>query len=172
MNPYFATTNNAYSLLLARPFLEDEHKTVSSGFLLLDSDILFSRGLIPYLLRCRGENRVAVRVRGHHDREEIRVSVAEANRIVEIGKETPMDLTYGESIGIEVFSASAAARLFEILEERVRQGDGRTEFYERSFQQMIDEGIELTAVDISDHPALEIDTIEDLDAARSMVFEV
>lgn len=169
MNPEFDTTNNAYSLLLARKCLEGEDGAVARGFLLLDSDILFPWGLLPLLLRLRAENRIAVRVRGAHDPEEIRVSVAEGNRIVEIGKEIPMDVSYGESLGIEVFSPSAAVRLFRILEDRVRNGSGRTEFYEAAFQQMIDEGVELTAIDVSDHPAIEIDTMDDLEEARSMV---
>ncbi|MBI3788348.1 MAG: NTP transferase domain-containing protein [Ignavibacteriales bacterium] len=50
LNPNFATTNNAYSLLLARNFCVDEQEGVASkeNFLLLDSDIVFAPKLLPF----------------------------------------------------------------------------------------------------------------------------
>jgi choline kinase len=167
-NIYYARTNNAYSLLLARRSLLNGNGSISHGFLLLDSDILFDGTLLPVLLDHPAENRVAVRVAGPHDAEEVGVRVAEGNRIVQIGKEVLVEQTDGESIGIEYLSASAAARLFEVLEHRVRAGAGRTEYYEAAFQQMIDEGIDLTAVDVSGHPVLEIDTVRDLTNAERL----
>jgi choline kinase len=83
-----------------------------------------------------------------------------------IGKTTPLSESYGESIGIELFSPSAAALLFEALEARVRTGSGRAEFYEASFQELIDRGAKIAAVDPSDFPAVEIDTPEDLEYAE------
>jgi choline kinase len=180
LNPYYAATNNAYSLLLARRFLQNTEGKVNSGLLLLDSDILFSPKLLPFLLQQPFQGfpgleatqlpqcLIAVRVSGDHDEEEIRVKVEGDNAIQMIGKHVPLHETYGESIGIELFSTEATARLFTILEQRVRSGIGRTEFYEASFQEMIKNGLKLHAVDVSKFPSIEIDTVEDFHRAERM----
>jgi choline kinase len=165
-NPYFGKTNNLYSLLLAKSFLINNHGVISDAFMLLDSDISFLPDLLTAFLSHPGENRIAVRVVGLHDEEEMRVQVDAQGRITRISKTIPLDRIYGESIGIETFSAETSRRLFEILEYRIRAAKGRTEFYEAAFQQLIDEGRELTAVDIGEHPVIEVDTVEDLERAN------
>ncbi len=168
LNPDYAETDNAYSLLLARKFLENKEGYVSSGLILLDSDILFSSELLPLFLSKHSQDCVAVRVSGEHSEEEIRVKIDGYGNIVLIGKETPLNETYGESIGIEMFSAKTTAHLFTILEQRVKSGVGRTEFYEASFQEMINHGTQLKAIDVSAFSAIEIDTVEDLRLAERM----
>jgi choline kinase len=165
LNPYYAHTNNAYSLLLARRFLEDTNEKVHHPLLLLDSDIMVSSKLVPYLLRFRAKNKIAVRFSGEHNEEEIQVCMDSDGNINFIGKKPALMNTPGESIGIELFAADSAAKLFAVLERRVREGMGRTEFYEAAFQEMIDEGVKLKAVDVSAFPAIEIDTPEDLEKA-------
>ena len=171
VNPKYGSTNNAFSLLMAREFFnpESKAKNLVHDLLLMDADIVFSPHLLPSFLGEGSPNRIAVRVSGHHDDEEIRVKVNGAGNVAAIGKTTPLSETYGESIGIEIFSSHAAQRLFETIEQRVRSGEGRHEFYEASFQAMIDQGIRLKAVDVSPFPAIEIDTPEDLRAAEALV---
>lgn len=164
VNPKFEATNNAFSLLMAREFYEGDatRSMPLQRLLLLDSDIVFSSNLLPFILNNAKSDALAVRVKGPHNEEEIKVQADATGIILKIGKEIPLAETYGESIGIEVVSPSTAERLFQVLEKRVRQGVGRTEFYESSFQELIDEGARMSAVDVSDYPAAEIDTPEDL----------
>jgi len=168
LNPNYSKTNNAYSLLLARRFLEHKESNIYSSLLLLDSDILFSSKLLPFFLSNPMQDYVAVRVSGEHSEEEIRVKIDDYGNIVLIGKEIPLNDTYGESIGIEKFSAETTAHLFMILEQRIRSRVGRTEFYEASFQEMINYGTQLKAIDVSAFPAIEIDTVEDLQLAERL----
>jgi choline kinase len=51
----------------------------------------------------------------------------------------------------------------------VRTGKGREEYYEEAFQALLDEGIEMRAVDVSGYPSIEIDTPEDLDVAEAII---
>ncbi|MGB2870041.1 MAG: phosphocholine cytidylyltransferase family protein [Bacteroidota bacterium] len=170
-NPRFESTNNAFSLLMAREYYKAESKQSrpSKKLLLLDSDIVFPFTLLPYLLQQDSPDCIAVRVAGSHDEEEIRVKVDSKGIIHSIGKHVPLGETYGESVGIEMFSPSASELLFDILEKRVREGKGRTEFYEASFQEMIGKRIEMKAVDVSKFPTIEIDTPEDLEEAQKLV---
>jgi choline kinase len=171
MNPKFDSTNNAFSLLMARNHIVEGTKVppVSHAFLLLDADIVFSSLLLPALLKHASPDKIAVRVRGGHDEEEVRVRIDAEGAVRQIGKTIPLSESYGESVGIEVFSSDTARRLFEVLEQRVRNGEGRGEFYEATFQSLVDEGIRLHAVDVSDFPSIEIDTPEDLDIAERVI---
>jgi len=163
-NPRYSSTDNAFSLLLARPFVRDQQ------LLLLDADIVFPRDLLTRFLSTRRKpNRLAVRVRGPHDAEEIKVRINRWDHVRQIGKHVALQETYGESIGIGFFSIAAAARLFQILEQRMKRPGGRHEFYEASFQEFIDEGNRLWAEDISDFPAVEIDTPADLARAEQLI---
>lgn len=171
VNPKFETTNNAFSLLMARDFYKGKPRpnAPSQRLLLLDSDIVFSTNLLPFFLDKAPSDALAVRVKGPHNDEEIKVRVDGKGTLVKIGKEIPPQETYGESIGIEVFSPSTAERLFQVLEKRVKQGVGRTEFYESSFQELIEEGVRIAAVGVSDFPSVEIDTPDDLAFAETHI---
>jgi choline kinase len=171
LNPNYARTNNAYSLLLAHRFLEDKNKKVVHNFLLLDSDILFSNKLLPHLLSAEAKSKIAVRILGEHNEEEIQVRINSDGNINFIGKRPDLNNAFGESIGIELFSAEVAAKLFAFLERRVQNGMGRSEFYEAAFQEMVDVGVILKAVDVSAFPAIEIDTPEDLELAERLTID-
>ena len=170
VNPKYETTNNAFSLLMSREFFLSTPGAAapSDELLLLDADILFAPPMIRFLIAHGSPNKIAVRVEGAHDDEEVRVKVDADGSLLSIGKSGAMAEAFGESVGIEVFSPSSAGRMYEILEERVRAGPGRTEFYEAAFQVLIDEGYKLAAVDVSSFPSIEIDTPEDLRAAEDL----
>jgi choline kinase len=167
-NPNYMSTNNAYSLLLARNFLENKEGQIVHPLLLLDSDILFSKELLPFFLKDGKQDIVSVRVSGDHNIEEIRVQVDLEGYIQLIGKHVPLEMTYGESIGIELFSSRTTEKLYKILEDRIRNDNGRNEFYESSFQEVIDRGSKLKAVDVSQFPSIEIDTLEDFERAQHL----
>lgn len=171
LNPNYASTNNAYSLLLASDFfLDPKARTKAQDhLLLLDSDIVFHPGLLHVLAREGEENRIGVRVNGTHDEEEVGVSIDSAGSIVKIGKYIEPKDTYGESIGMEFFNNETGRILFEVLEKRVKSGNGRTEYYEEAFQEMISMGVKFKATDVDDFPVTEIDSPADLAFAEQTV---
>ncbi len=157
-NPDYATTNNAYSLELAGHALSGEE------FVLLDGDIIYDVGVVQKLLD-RGPDCLALRTEGTIGLEEVKVAVA-GDRIAQIGKEVSVPSAVGESVGIEYFSGASSERLFSILADRVRGQGLVNEYYEAAFQQMFDEGVSMSAVNITPHYAIEIDTRDDLAAAN------
>jgi len=158
-NPDFRTTNNAYSLLLTREHVENH------GFILLDGDVVFDVAVIEELVS-RGPDCLAVRSVGEIGLEEVKVTADKEDRLLAIGKHVPVRSAMGESVGIELFSAQSSSRLFAALHQRVREQNLINEYYEASFQQILDEGTTLYGVDIGSMYASEIDTIEDLLAAN------
>jgi choline kinase len=158
-NPDYRTTNNAYSLLLTRAHVEPD------GFILLDGDVVFDLAVVEELVE-RGPDCLAVRSVGEIGLEEVKVTADNEDRILAIGKHVPVRSAMGESVGIELFSAASARRLFTALHRRVRELGLVNEYYEAAFQQIIDEGVTLYGVDIGSMYATEIDTVEDLAAAN------
>ena len=158
LNPRFASTDNNYSLWIAGP------AAAGHDILLLDSDILFDRRLIPLLLESHHENALIMRTGGNLGQEEIKLELDRTRRILRIGKEIDPEMAAGESVGIEKFDAPTAARLFEILGRR----KDRNEFYEASFQELIDGGCSVYAVDNGAYGCMEIDTPHDLAVAQRL----
>lgn len=159
-NPDFRTTNNGYSLSLLRPHLEND------AFVLLDGDVVFDVAVVERLLE-RGPDCLAVRSVGDIGLEEVKVTADAQDRCLAIGKHVPVRGAMGESVGIELFSASSSRKLFAALHQRIHEQGLVNEYYEAAFQQIIDEGATLFGVDIGSLYASEIDTIDDLHAANN-----
>ena len=161
-NQRYADTNNIYSLWLTREHLHGH------SMLLLDSDIVFDRGIVPLILQSGHEDCLAVvRAKALGD-EEIKVRTGAGGAILEISKEVDASAAFGESIGIEKFSPRFAGRLFDVLEDKIVSRKQHNQFYEAAFQELIDMGEQIYAVDVGNLPCVEIDTPEDLVAARAL----
>jgi choline kinase len=158
-NPDYRTTNNAYSLLLTRDHVEDD------GFLLIDGDVVFDASVVEGLIE-RGPDCLAVRSVGNIGLEEVKVTADSYDRVLAIGKHVPVRSAMGESVGIELFGAATSRRLFAALDQRIHKQGLVNEYYEASFQQVIDDGTTLYGVDIGTMYATEIDTYDDLLAAN------
>ena len=171
LNPNFRSTNNAYSLLLAREFFlgTGKRSRVFSNLFLLDSDIIFHRHLISRMLESEGGCKAAVRLLGQHDEEEVHVKLDDVGCITKIGKDVSLRFSDGESVGVELFDNEAGRSLFDVLERRIKEGPGRIEYYEQAFQEMIDLGLRIKSVDVGDLPLAEIDSPEDLEHAERVV---
>ena len=162
VNNEYESTNNAFSLFLTREEIEGHE------LLLLDSDIVFDDEIIPLLLKSPHESCLAVRTSGEVGDEEIKVVVNTKGDLLHIGKTIEASSAHGESIGIEKLSRGDTTTLFRILDRRIRVEKRINEFYEASFQQMIDDGVRIHAVDVGSHRSIEIDTAEDLYTAEAL----
>ena len=160
-NPDYENNNNSYSLWMCKDYIKD-------NIFLLDSDILFDENIIKKLLNSGYDNCLAVNVSEKLDEEQIKVIVDNENKIIEIGKEISIEKSLGESIGIEKFSKNYLKELFKILDRKVMKENNVNEFYEASFQEIIDNGVDsnnLYSIDVSEYKCMEIDTIEDYENA-------
>lgn len=163
-NADFENNNNSYSLWMTR-------SAVKESILLLDSDILFDKGIITELLKCGKENALALNSSHEPDEEQMKVVVDSTGIVRQIGKNIPLGSSAGESIGIELFSPYFVNELYAILNRKIILEKNVNEFYETSFQEVIDKGKEssqIHAVDVSDFMCMEIDTAEDYARAQDI----
>ncbi|HVK86991.1 MAG TPA: phosphocholine cytidylyltransferase family protein [Kofleriaceae bacterium] len=158
-NAEYASTNNAYSLLLTRTHVD------AQPFVLIDGDVVFDLAVVKQLVD-HGTDCLAVRSVGGIGLEEVKCTADDTGRIGQIGKHVPVPSAIGESVGIELFSADSSRRLFAALHERIRTHGLVNEYYEAAFQQIIDDGVALAGIDIGSKYAAEIDTYDDLQEAN------
>ncbi len=156
-NREYASTNNGYSTLLARPAVG------GSEFILLDADIVCDREVIGAVLDSARADCLALRPSKTLGSEEMKVVLDDAGRVRMCSKEADPRTAAGESIGINRFSPGASTRFFAALEERVVKRGLVNEWNDSAVQQMIDdEGYELWPVDVGAWYCAEIDTPHDL----------
>jgi choline kinase len=128
---------------------------------------LFPPELVARLCNDPHEDALILRKSETLGEEEVKVELDAHGNVRTIGKEIPIANAAGESLGIEKFSANGSAELFRTLDRR----NDRSEFYEASFQEMIDGGLRIHAVETGGLPCLEIDTPADLEAARALAVD-
>ncbi|MCZ7556477.1 MAG: phosphocholine cytidylyltransferase family protein [Bacteroidia bacterium] len=161
-NPVYDSTNNIYSLWLARDAMRGH------AMLLLDSDILFAPEIVGALLAAPQDNCLALR-RGPVGDEEIKVLLGPDERVREISKTVPVGDAAGESIGIERFSPSWVRAMYALLERMITHEGRSGIFYEAAFEEMIEQGHVVYAVDVSAWPCMELDTVDDVLHARTVL---
>jgi choline kinase len=162
-NPLYVTTNNIYSLWLTRAAVERH------SMLLLDSDILFDPDIIRLCLDSGHDSCLALKSGMPLGAEEIKVRTDAHGVVREISKEVDPAVAAGESIGIELFGHDDVARLFAILHHKMTVRNQVTQFYEAAFEEAIETGTILHAVDVGNRQCMEIDTLDDLQRARELV---
>ena len=161
-NDDYATTNNAWSLMLACGVGEGGDEPI----FLLDSDIVFEPEVIDRILTAEAPNRLGLRTTGTVGEEEMKVCLDTAGRVADLSKEMVLSEAAGESVGLEVFSAPSVKALGQVLHRRMKTENRVNEYYEASFVEMIRSGHDILPVDLAGLRCMEIDTLEDLTAAR------
>jgi choline kinase len=157
-NELYESTNNIYSLWLAKDALDGD------DMLLMDSDIIFDGRIIAKLRDSGFKNCLALK---RHDlsEEEIKVLVDKGGRILDISKEVNPKEAAGESIGIEIFSRQLLPELFRVIDRKVNAEGKVNIFYEVAFQELINENHDIFIVDVTEFFCMEIDTADDLKVA-------
>lgn len=161
-NTDYSNNNNSYSLWMTKDYVKDD-------FILLDSDILFDSRIIKKLLDDPNENAAAVNTAVKLDEEQIKVTVDSKNRILRMAKDVPIHDAIGESIGIEKFSKIFGDEIFKILDRKILKENNVNEFYEKTFEEIIERNNprnSIYSVDVSEYECVEIDTVEDYNKAQ------
>ena len=151
LNDQYDTTNNLYSLWLAREHLE-------GGFIVLNADVLFDRKMLVNLIDNPAEDALLIEPQnGHRQKlgdEEMKV-VLEKGSILQISKGIDPAIAHGESVGIAKFGKSGASLIIKhmnrlILERKIN------EWLPKAFQEFSTDRT-LMAVPTTGLPWIEID---------------
>ena len=163
-NGVYDSTNNIYSLWLARPKADGEE------ILLLDSDLLYDPEIITRILNTKAEN-ILTLIRHDLGEEEMKVVTdgGSEGKITEISKTCSPSDAIGESLGIEMMGKSYTSALYQELEPMMNQEHLENVFYEKAFERLIPKGHTFKVLDVTDLFSCELDTVEDFQSAKEKI---
>ncbi len=158
-SPLYATTNNIYSLWMAREIIREP-------FLLIESDLVFDMSLLDDMLY---PDRIAIaRMQPWMNGTTVTVNRFQEVRAFWIGTVGPSGEIMYKTVNIYSFSLSSWHRIKERLEQHISAGSVN-DYYEIVLAEMIADGsLSLQTVSFDGEPLYEIDTLEDLAAAEKM----
>ena len=161
-NEVYDTTNNIFSLWLARPFAEGQE------VLLLDSDLLYDPQIVTRVLASDAPN-VLTLIRHELGEEEMKVVTDAQGSIKEISKTCNSSDAAGESLGIEKMGVAYTKALYKELEPMMNEEHLENVFYERAFERLIPQGHTYQVLDVTELFSCELDTIEDFENAKAKI---
>jgi len=163
-NDMFAPWNNFWSLYTAAAAVRGH------DFLQFDGDVILDATILPRMLAAPGEALLAVDVRPDLDDEMMKVQLADDGaRVVGLSKQLPPERCAGEYIGISRLSAAVADQVFTEL-VALRDEGLTNEYYERAYLRLIERAaVRFGVVDVHDCTVIEIDNLDDLRRAETMV---
>jgi choline kinase len=152
-SPLYATTNNIYSLWMAR-------EIINEPFLLVESDLVFDVSLLDDM---RYPDRIAVaRMQPWMNGSTVTVNQSHHVKKFQNGIAGTFDEIRYKTVNIYSFSLSSWHSITERLDRYISAGRVN-DYYETVFAEMVADGsLSLTTVSFDGKPWYEIDTVEDL----------
>lgn len=161
-NEVYASTNNIYSLWLARPEAEGQ------DILLLDSDLLYDPQIVKRAVQFEAPNALTL-IKHPLGEEEVKVIVDTQGSVVEINKTCDPKDAIGESLGIEKMDKDYTAAIYRELEVMIPKEGLDNVFYELAFERLIPQGYTFSVLDVTDLFSCELDTVEDFENACNKI---
>jgi choline kinase len=160
-NVDYLTTNNMYSLYLAREY-------VPQSFILANADVIFHSGIIQELTSC-GLNNVIVSEKNSYNEESMKIIVNRENVITSINKGIKPDDAYGNSIDVYKFSKEARDILFNKISDYIEVKKDKNSWTEVAINEILPLA-DFKPLDISNkYYWIEIDNFNDLEEAKKIL---
>ncbi len=151
-NPEYETTNNIYSLWLARDHIGD-------GMIFLNADTIFSPAILEAVLESSHPDAFAFSASSRVPEDAIAVRLDKRGRLVEIEKR--IENPHGQSKSIYKLSQPAAERYFSIAGDMFAADPANKNVsFVRPLRVMAPR-IPIASVEVGDLPWAEIDTLQD-----------
>jgi choline kinase len=161
-SPLYKTTNNIYSLWMAR-------KCMHEPFVIFESDLVFDERLLESM---RFPDRIALAQRRSW-MDGTCVTLTAGNRVSRFvaGDDDAPDETMYKTVNIYSLSMESWKVIVQRLDAAIAKG-AVNEYYETVFSDLVDEGdLSLKRVSFDKRPWYEIDTIDDLNQAEKLFYD-
>ena len=162
-NPDYARMNNARSLMIARPHINNR------TFVKFDGDLVLHRDILPRLMAARQRSAIILDDKAKLTAEDMKANIdRNTGRVLEFGKWLPNSAS-GLSIGVERIAAEDSPVVFGALEQMIDVDHEVDGYYEDAYHRVLDHGLWLGHVTTGGLPWIEIDTPEELADACALV---
>lgn len=153
-NKDYESTNNMYSLYLAK------EKVTGEEFLLSNGDVIFDPKIAYELVHSKISD-VIVCDKGSYNKESMKISAS--GYVTNISKEIPPSISYGNSIDVYTFSSKSSTLIFEEISNIVEKERNLNDWVEVALQRLLKDGcLKMKPFDINRRRWIEIDEMEDL----------
>lgn len=159
MNKKYADTYPAYGLWLARKYL-------TNTIIYLNADVLFDPRIVKKIVQEDIASITAIQ-RVPWDEEEVNVILGKDLQVLEIGKYVAEHLSCGEFIGVTKIGTSFNKELVKVLRGFIQKKEYK-KFAADALNLTIQHGQKMYAIDVTNFPAIEIDTPEDFINAKKL----
>lgn len=159
-NPLYASTNNIYSLWMAREWIGGD------AFICLNADVFCHPEILPPAIETPADISMII---DREWRDETMKVVIEGDHVVRMSKSIPREQASGTYVNITTFSKNICDALFEEMEEVIAGGDVKI-FYNVAVERLIGRGVAVAYTDTNGLAWAEIDTPEDFWFAQSQVY--
>lgn len=158
-SPLYKTTNNIYSLWMAR-------EVINESFLLLESDLVFDESLLDAMLY---PDRIAVaKMQPWMNGTCVTINKSQQVKAFLAGNADSFGETKYKTVNIYSISLTSWRRIVKNLDRRISDGKVN-DYYETVFAKMIaDDSLSFEIVSFGGKPWYEIDTIKDLARAEKL----
>lgn len=153
-NPFYDISNNLVSLWMTRHYMNDD-------FIIINGDNVFGVDTLNKIMSDTHDITMVIDKKHNYDEDDMKV-IIEDKWVKKIGKHIPLDKANGESVGIIKFQNGANHRIKQILDSMVRSKEHLDIFYLSAIQRMIDNGHNVSFVEIPPNAWAEIDFHPDL----------
>jgi len=161
-NVDYLTTSNAYSLWLARNFVQGDPE----GFVVINSDLIFQPEMLQALLTAPITDGIIIEKSVHPESDMVKITM-DKDRIIHMSKQIPQDSAHAEAVGPVKFSENGGKKFMEHIEKDISNNKKMDWFFytisdyakNNPFFGFINPGF-LWA---------EVDTSEDLELARKII---
>jgi len=158
-SPLYKTTNNIYSLWMAR-------KVINEPFLLLESDLVFDESLLAAMLQ--PDRIAAAKMQTWMNGTYVTIDKSQQVKAFFAGNVECLGEIKYKTVNIYSLSRTSWRRVVNVLEKRISDGKVN-DYYETVFAEMIADGsLSFKYVSFDSEPWYEIDTVEDLAEAENL----
>lgn len=162
-NPDYRSMNNGRSLQILRPRLE--HRS----FVKFDGDLVLHPDLLPRLMAAPCPSAIILDDEVELFDEDMKASIDPVTgQVLALGKWLESSAS-GLSIGVERISAPDSSIVFDALDRMIDIEGEAGGYYEDAYHRVLTSGLWMGHVRTGGLPWVEIDTAEDLAAARALV---
>ena len=157
INPLYFCTNVLASFSVAMPALSD-------SFIFLHADTIFEDAILDSLIAADGDIVLPVDFKNVQE-EEMKVCVDKNGKILQISKEIELSSADGEFMGLAKISQSVLSKLNVAVLDELKQKKHLQAYFESAIQNLINNGLNVSSIDISNKKWIEIDFEDDYEQA-------
>jgi choline kinase len=160
VNKSYNTTNNMFSLYLAKQY-------INNSLLLMNGDVILDKEIVNGLIDFPFKNAIAVDI-GEYNKESMKV-IQKNNYLIDISKKINKQNALGCSIDFYKFSEEGKNILFNKIEEFINIRNEKNLWTEVAIQSLLrNNQLKMKAYDIKDKTWIEIDNLKDLKTANKL----